>query len=129
MMMIPIVGLFSTGGRGFRSHLASPGAERQGAFLILVRLFSLGGLPPLLGFFNKLLVAKLLLMTAAVTVLMAVIFSSLVLLYFYTGLAFYVLRVRPRAGGPCKGARRGAVKALVSLPVLGVFVMCRLAGN
>jgi len=126
---MPIVGLLSTEGGGFRSHLASPRSGRPGAFLILARLFSLGGLPPLLGFFNKLLVAKLLLAGAAATVLMAVVFSSLVLLYFYTGLAFYALRIRPNEGGPCKGARAGAAKALVSLPVLGVFLMCGLAGG
>nr|YP_026014.1 NADH dehydrogenase subunit 2 [Pollicipes polymerus]AAS00855.1 NADH dehydrogenase subunit 2 [Pollicipes polymerus] len=55
-------------------------------FMVFINLLSLGGLPPLLGFFPKWLAIYLL--KWKFSVLMLLIFSSLVTLFFYTRLCF-----------------------------------------
>ena len=59
---------------------------------LLIAVFSIGGLPPLLGFLNKLLIIKRALESTTVVLLIIVVLSSLCLLYFYTGLFFILLR-------------------------------------
>nr|YP_009227901.1 NADH dehydrogenase subunit 2 [Acasta sulcata]AII19548.1 NADH dehydrogenase subunit 2 [Acasta sulcata] len=55
-------------------------------FIIFINLLSLGGLPPLLGFLPKWI--AMMVVSSSFPILMILIFSSLITLYFYTRLCF-----------------------------------------
>lgn len=63
-------------------------------------LLSLGGLPPFLGFFNKLLIIKLLLTEGSIVALIIIVFSSLLLLFYYISWWFFLASVRPAQSKP-----------------------------
>merc|ERR1712140_99031 len=53
-------------------------------FIMLIIFISLGGIPPLLGFLGKIIILKILLNNfIRITIIFAIIVSSLLLLYFY----------------------------------------------
>lgn len=56
--------------------------------LFVIGFISLGGLPPFLGFLNKLLAIKVLLIIQISFLLVGLIFSSLVLLYYYLNIRY-----------------------------------------
>jgi len=55
-------------------------------FIVFINILSLGGLPPLLGFFPKWV--AILALVKSVPILAVLIGSSLVTLYFYTRICF-----------------------------------------
>ena len=63
-------------------------------FLILV-FISLGGIPPLLGFLRKFIVLKMLISFFNIFFLILIIFSSLILLYFYLSRLYFFLSNLP----------------------------------
>ena len=102
---------------------------RQDVLLILALLFSLGGLPPLLGFYNKLVVGKLLLFSSSLVLLSLVVLSSLVLLFFYTTLAFCASRRGPSYLGNTKGYYPTIVKSVGVSPMVLILVFRGLVGR
>lgn len=124
----PLIIILSLTNRRFTRMIRMSRATRQDIILILSLLFSLGGLPPLLGFFNKLVVGKLLLRAASWVMLFLVVASSLVLLFFYTTLAFYVVRGGPSYQKVTKGSISVAIKAVRIMPLSIIFLLGGLAG-
>lgn len=76
------------------SHMSLTTIPNRIKIRLVFLLISLGGLPPFLGFFNKLLIIKALLPIGFV-VLVVIIFSSLVLLYYYLSWSFFILTNNP----------------------------------
>lgn len=129
VLIVPLVVAIVALGGGYRDQLMAGRAPRQNVALVLFGLFSLGGLPPLLGFFNKLLIVKLLVAGEGLILLLTVVLSSLALLYFYTNLAFYTLSCGPESTLPSnKRAHRAVAKALAGGPILSVFIFCGAGG-
>merc|ERR1711894_845870 len=59
---------------------------------MLIIFISLGGIPPLLGFLGKIIILKILLNNfIRVTIIFAIIVSSLLLLYFYLSRIYFYL--------------------------------------
>ena len=56
---------------------------------------SLGSLPPLLGFLSKLLVLKRLILIRGLSILVALVFISLIILYTYISRFFFYLSIIP----------------------------------
>jgi len=122
----PLVRTLIAVGCSYRGQILTGGAGRQDTILVLFRLFSLGGLPPLLGFLNKLLVVKSLVPIGGLLMLSVVVLASLVLLYFYTSLAFFTLRFSPSAYGPSsKSPYMTWAKAMAGFPLVALFLFSR----
>merc|ERR1711950_140103 len=65
-------------------------------FSIIMLFISLGGMPPLLGFLRKIIILKIILINFFNMVfILIVIFSSLILLYFYLSRIYFFLRNLP----------------------------------
>ena len=65
-------------------------------FSIIMLFISLGGMPPLLGFLRKMIILKIILINFFNMVfILIVIFSSLILLYFYLSRIYFFLRNIP----------------------------------
>merc|ERR1712074_332666 len=61
-------------------------------FIMLITWISLGGIPPLLGFLGKIIILKILLNNLIrITIIFAIIVSSLLLLYFYLSRIYFYL--------------------------------------
>merc|ERR1711894_565002 len=61
-------------------------------FIMLIIFISLGGIPPLLGFLGKIIILKILLNNfIRITIIFAIIASSLLLLYFYLSRIYFYL--------------------------------------
>ena len=61
-------------------------------FIMLIIFISLGGIPPLLGFLGKIIILKILLNNfIRITIIFAIIVSSLLLLYFYLSRIYFYL--------------------------------------
>merc|ERR1712117_654445 len=61
-------------------------------FIMLIVFISLGGMPPLLGFLRKIIILKVLFNNfIRVTIIFAIIISSLLLLYFYLSRIYFYL--------------------------------------
>jgi len=61
-------------------------------FIMLIIFISLGGMPPLLGFLGKIIILKILLNNfIRITIIFAIIVSSLLLLYFYLSRIYFYL--------------------------------------
>merc|ERR1712062_447484 len=59
---------------------------------MLIIFISLGGIPPLLGFLGKIIILKILLNNfIRITIIFAIIVSSLLLLYFYLSRIYFYL--------------------------------------
>lgn len=63
-------------------------------FIILIGIFSLGGIPPLLGFFPKLQIVYCLLKHEYIIQVFILIFIRVITLYFYSRLLFFSLNVK-----------------------------------
>merc|ERR1712024_313562 len=61
-------------------------------FIMLIVFISLGDMPPLLGFLGKIVILKILLNNfIRITIIFAIIVSSLLLLYFYLSRIYFYL--------------------------------------
>lgn len=67
----------------FISEINSWGVEKKIKFILIFNIISLGGLPPLLGFTRKLIVIKIILMSKLLALIILLISTSLISLYFY----------------------------------------------
>jgi len=65
-------------------------------FFMVIVFMSLGGMPPLLGFFSKILILKILINNfIRLSIIFGVIVCSLLLLYFYLSRIYFYLRNIP----------------------------------
>merc|ERR1711928_236305 len=60
-------------------------------FIIIIIFISLGGMPPLLGFLGKIIILKILLSNFINMIIVFIIMSSLLLLYFYLSRMYFYL--------------------------------------
>lgn len=67
----------------FISEINSWGVEKKIKLILIFNIISLGGLPPLLGFTRKLIVIKIILMSKLLALIILLISTSLISLYFY----------------------------------------------
>lgn len=122
LLLIPtLITLASNHGQHI-SHMSLTTLPNRGKWRLVFLLLSLGGLPPFLGFFNKLLIIKVLLPTGLI-ILVVVIFSSLVLLYYYLSWSFFLLTNNPSRSKACRGVGSFyrvflCVQRLTLIPVL-----------
>lgn len=119
---MPALGTLAANHGQHVSHMSLTTMPNRIKIGLVFLLMSLGGLPPFLGFFNKLLMIKVLL-PIGVILLRVIIFSSLVLLYYYLSWSFFILTNNPSSAKACR--RAGSfyrlllcVQRLVSIPVL-----------
>ena len=87
--------IFST---DIRSNSSFYQIERLDNFSKIIFIFifiSLGSLPPLLGFLRKLLVLKRLVLIRGLSILIALVFISLIILYTYMSRFFFYLSIIP----------------------------------
>lgn len=103
-LSLPYSGLFFSSNSGVREKI-----------LFSSCVFSLGGLPPFLGFFNKFIIIKLILNQVRLFLIMLIILSSLFLLFYYIRLVFSSLRAYPARG--VGGKSSGAAKIRIALVV------------
>merc|ERR1712215_9598 len=61
----------------------------------LIIMFSLAGLPPLLGFLSKLIIIKIILGLTRFFLLIIIVFSSLFILYFYIRYSYRRINIIP----------------------------------
>lgn len=96
-------------------------AHKRKIFIYLVGFFSLGGSPPFLGFYAKVIVAQILLANSQVAFLMVLVRSAVLLLYVYMRFFFQALTVRRTRTETrvTKFANNGAL--ILVLIALGVF--------
>jgi len=125
----PLILILGIGGMRFTGNIVMSSVTRQDVLLILALLFSLGGLPPLLGFYNKLVVGKLLLFSSSLILLSLVVFSSLVLLFFYTTLAFCASRMGPTYLRNTSGYYSTMVKLTGISPLVLILIFRGLVGR
>merc|ERR1711915_683936 len=65
-------------------------------FFMVIVFMSLGGMPPLLGFFSKILILKILINNfIRLSIIFGIIMCSLLLLYFYLSRIYFYLRNIP----------------------------------
>lgn len=121
-LLMPALGTLAANHGQHVSHMSLTTMPNRIKIGLVFLLMSLGGLPPFLGFFNKLLMIKVLL-PIGVILLRVIIFSSLVLLYYYLSWSFFILTNNPSRAKACR--RAGSfyrlllcVQRLVSIPVL-----------
>lgn len=122
LLLIPALGALTISPGQYVSHRILVSAPSRVKISLVLMLMSLGGLPPFLGFFNKLLIIKLL-FSLGYVVLTVIIFRSLVLLYYYLSWSFFILTNGPSGSKPGKSVAslwvvfRGAQR-LVLIPVV-----------
>ena len=80
---------------GSFSHSLLTGLKNSSKAGLILLLMSLGGLPPLLGFFNKLLIIKTIFAEEVLWVLLVIVFSSLFLLFYYIAWWFFLATTSP----------------------------------
>jgi len=85
---------------GAVSHRVLIRLRNSAKLVFIFLLLSLGGLPPFLGFFNKLLMIKTLLTEGGIVALLIIVFSSLLLLFYYISWWFFLASVRPAQSKP-----------------------------
>ena len=102
-ILFPIIKYLSRLNLNFSNMLFPQNTPMGDKLIVSLMVISLGGLPPLLGFFNKFMIIKLFLFKIRVLVIMLIIFSSLFLLYYYISLVFSSLSFYP---GPHTAQKR-----------------------
>ena len=95
ILLIPVIRFLSMLSLPFSGLFFSSTTRGREKVLFSACIFSLGGLPPFLGFFNKFIIVKLRLSQVSLAFIMLIIFSSLFLLYYYLSLVFSSLRLYP----------------------------------
>lgn len=84
---------FIFGLSGEKTFLQLLGMSYYEKFFMLFVLMSLGGLPPFMGFIGKIFVLKQTIMCVGTISLVALIFSSLIILFFYLGLTYFGISI------------------------------------
>lgn len=95
ILLAPVIRFLSSLSLPFSGLLFSSSSGGGEKVLLSICIFSLGGLPPFLGFFNKFIIVKLRLLQSRLLLIILIIFSSLFLLYYYLSLVFSSLRIYP----------------------------------
>lgn len=100
------------------------------SFFFLFLLLRLGGLPPLLGFYPKILVLSGLVSAKFVVLAFFLILGSVLNLFYYLKLVFIGLLISPtslyRMGGQTRGVGGILISVVFSLGVSGVIIFFRL---
>jgi len=122
LLLMPTLRILASNHGQHISHMSLTTAPNRRKIGLVFLLISLGGLPPFLGFFNKLLIIKALLPIGFI-VLGVIIFSSLVLLYYYLSWSFFMLTNNPSRSKACRGGSAFynvllCVQRLALIPVL-----------
>lgn len=95
-LLAPVTRCMSSISLNFSNIFFNVSSLRREKLIITLCVFSLGGLPPLLGFFNKFIIIKLILIKTSLLIIVIIIFSSLFLLYYYMRIVFSSLSFYPR---------------------------------
>merc|ERR1712080_772535 len=88
LLLIPALRFLTLAQGQHPRHIKLAAIQNSDKLRIVFMLISLGGLPPFLGFFNKLLIVKILL-SLGIIILGIIIFRSLTLLYYYLSSFFF----------------------------------------
>jgi len=94
LLLIPALRFLTLAQGQHPRHIKLAAIQNSDKLRIVFMLISLGGLPPFLGFFNKLLIVKILL-SLGIIILGIIIFRSLTLLYYYLSWSFFLLTHNP----------------------------------
>lgn len=125
VLLIPVIGFLFSLVLPYSGIFFSSNTSVREKLLFSSCIFSLGGLPPFLGFFNKFIMIKLILNQVRLFLISLIILSSLFLLFYYIRLVFSSLRAYPVRG--ISGKPSGAAKmgwALVISFLLIFFLIC-----
>ena len=125
VLLIPVIGFLFSLALPYSGIFFSSNTSVREKLLFSSCIFSLGGLPPFLGFFNKFIMIKLILNQVRLFLISLIILSSLFLLFYYIRLVFSSLRaysVRGISGKPSGAAKMGW--ALVISFLLIFFLIC-----
>lgn len=87
-LLAPVIYLFTLYGAVFSVHHRAYVLSQYSKVLLLVSFLSIGGVPPLLGFVNKLFVIKLVVREAGLIMVFVAVMAAVCLLYFYILLVF-----------------------------------------
>ena len=98
VLLIPVTGFLSSLSLPYSGLFFSSNTSVREKLLFSSCVFSLGGLPPFLGFFNKFIIIKLILNQVRLFLVILIILSSLFLLFYYMRLVFSSLRAYPTGG-------------------------------
>jgi len=90
---------------------------------VLLTIFSLAGLPPLLGFLSKLLVIKQTFLVANPYLVICIVFSSLIVLTYYVGFRYTRVIFVPRMKRALPTKNLSFHKGLYTVVLLGFRVL------
>lgn len=106
-LLAPLLQILSCLGNQNLAHsliITLPNSLKLG---LVILLLSLGGLPPFLGFFNKIMIIKLII--SSVLLLLLIVCRSLILLYYYLSWSFFILRILPINTAPVSHSLRSVI--------------------
>lgn len=103
ILLISVVAVCSKHGAASFSGLINLRFLDKGAIVFV--FMSLGGIPPLLGFLGKLLVLKSSLQYFNFSLILVLVYGSLLVLYTYTSRLFFTLSNRPRIKPAAKNVK------------------------
>ena len=95
VLLVPVIGFLFSLSLPYSGLFFSSNTSVREKLLFSSCVFSLGGLPPFLGFFNKFIMIKLILNQIRLFLVLLIILSSLFLLFYYIRLVFSSLRAYP----------------------------------
>ena len=122
-LLIPVVGFLSSLSLPYSGLFFSANSGAREKFLFSSCIFSLGGLPPFLGFFNKFIIIKLIISQVSLFLIILIILSSLFLLFYYLSLVFSSLSVYPSRAIVSKPSIVAKLRIAIVLSFLIIFFL------
>merc|ERR1712105_201052 len=89
-LLSPIIYIFDRISSQIKIQFIINSIRTNSKFFLVFRFLSLSGLPPLLGFFNKILLIKILIKDLRLLILFIIIFSSLILMFYYLNIIYII---------------------------------------
>jgi len=118
-ILIRVFFMFNSSGEKTFLHLL--GISLPEKFFIVFILLSLGGLPPFIGFLGKIFVLKQVVTHVGAFPLLLLIFSSLIVLFFYLGLTYFRVSASPKISKRVRAHSYGFIKTIYFLRITIVW--------
>lgn len=121
VLLVPLLQVLSSLGNQHLAHrliISLPNRIKLG---LVVLLLSLGGLPPFLGFFNKLMIIKIIM--ARILLLLLIVCRSLILLYYYLSWSFFILSILPINATPVSHTSSSIIRLGLISQSLGLILL------